>query len=100
MVRMARRLAGTRAKEVDEALHDEKHRREAAVVGATKPKVVRPKEPETTWFLLKWDLRSSFKTIHEGTREGCLQKFADYRKKNPKDNTMVYLAHGLKVIGY
>jgi len=108
-VKYPRPAAGAVAEQTDTYVKKEKHQVELTK-NLRKPSVTKAKEPVTDWFILQagddpgpgdgteWVWRNDFKSIHRGTRKECLDYIVTYKRKNPKDTTEMFLAHGLKVI--
>ena len=102
-VKYPRPAAGTEAAKTDNYSKREKNET-AKAHSVRKPKIYRPTEPVTGWFLLQSGepeaspRHNDFKAIHRGTKKECMDALVSYVRNNPNLTNEVFLAHGLKII--
>lgn len=76
-----------------------KETEEASVTKQYAGKLYRPTDMETSWFtIVKQDGKS--RVLKSGTQLQCLEVVADYVERNPSVSAEVYIASGIKLIGY
>lgn len=68
-------------------------------VEGPKAKIHRPAKPDKKWFAISTE-GSTSKVVCSGTQLQCLQYIASYVQSNGESTTNMFLANGLKILGY